>query len=134
MYNRTEIIPIDLELNKQESMKRHALALKILLPHGVPKTADGDTLKVHWTLTCAYLEETALTLEAIGSICDDPDVIVNATCAPLEEGKILVLEVLKKLEAVIAKVRARQEAESVAAQVNREANAYWKKYWENTPF
>lgn len=133
MYNRVEIVPIDLELNKQESRKRHSLALKILLPV-VPKTEEGDTLKVHYTFTCAYLQETALQLEAIGSICDDPDVIVNAECLPLEEGKILVFEVLKKLEAVIDKVKARKEAESVAVQVNREAPACWKKYWGNHGF
>lgn len=106
-YNRVEEIPIDMELDKS-AFDRHALALKIIMPNGVPVMENKDTLKVHWKMTCAYLEETALALEAIGSICDDPEVIVNANCAPLEEGKILVFNVLEKLKKVIKKIRKRK--------------------------
>lgn len=107
---RVEDVPVELSLDKLATIERHKLALKILLNRDVDdfKVRDGDTLKVTWRLVLEYLGRTEMQLEALGDILDDPDIIVDAKCEPLEEGKILVFEVFRKLKKVIRKVRKQQ--------------------------
>ncbi len=117
---RHEEIPINLKLDKLETMRRHALALKILLGNDMEslKLQDGDVVNVSWKLVCDYLGDAAIKLEAICSICDDPDVVVDAECDALIEGKVLVYEVLHKLKKLIKKVN------------KRKAKARWSAYRE----
>lgn len=110
---RVEDVPVRLRLDKLSTIERHKLALDILLGSG--RTAglrlqECDALDVTWRLVLEYLGQTEAQLMALSDILDDPDVIVDARCDPLEEGKILIFEVFRKLKKVIRKVRKRQQA------------------------
>ena len=111
MYSqRQENIQVKLEL-EAEAAKRHTLALKLLLKRGIEEYTlhEGNTIKIDWEMVCSYLGDVAIQLEALGSLCDDPEVVVNAECPALIEGKVLVYEVLHKLKKLIKKVQRRQE-------------------------
>lgn len=121
MYNnRVEEIPVRLEL-EADAAKRHALALKVLLKRDdYSDLLPGDIVKIDWTLFCGYLGDVAIQLEALGSLCDDPDIVVTAECDPLMEGEILVYEVLHKLKKLIKKVKKRKDARE---------HEPWKNSW-----
>lgn len=126
MYSqRQENIQVKLEL-EAAAAKRHALALKILLRKGIEEYGlrEGDTIKVDWGFVCSYMEDVAVQLEALGSICDDPDVVVNAECDTLMEGKVLVHEVLHKLKKLIKKVQKRQYKEAKASMAGHAVDIF----------
>jgi hypothetical protein len=67
----------------------------------------GDDLKVTYTFTAAYFGNVVKCLEAVKKICSDPNVVVSASCANLTQGRILIYEALKRLDAVIVEIDKR---------------------------
>jgi len=67
---------------------------------------DQDDFGVTYTFTCDYYGDIVRALTAVETIIDDPETIVSEVdCEMLEEGRILIFEVLTKLDSVIRKVR-----------------------------
>lgn len=99
---RREKVEIKMTLHK-EAFERHKKAVKILLVP--PEMMEDDSLVITYKFFCEYFGNVVACLQAVEEICDDPDIIKEADCEALEEGRILVYEVLRKLEAVIQKVK-----------------------------
>ena len=133
MYSqRQENIQVKLEL-EAEAAKRHTLAVKLLLNRGIEEynLHEGDTIKVDWGMVCGYMGDVAVQLEAVGSICDDPDVVVDAECSALIEGKVLVYEILHKLKKLIKKVQRRQEKELRRQEREKELRRQEKELFQS---
>ena len=101
---KTEEIKIKMTLDKK-AYARHAHAVTTLVPP--QKMDESDDLKVNYTFRAGYFGGIVDALEAVKKICSDPDVVVSASCASLTQGRILVYEALKRLDAVIAEIEKR---------------------------
>jgi len=102
---KTEEIHIKMELDKK-AYARHSRAVMDIMDK--PIDMEGkDTLKVDYTLYAHYFGDVVKKLEAMKKICSDPDVIVSASCASLTQGRLLIYEALKRLDAVIAEIEKR---------------------------
>jgi hypothetical protein len=119
IIDRVEQVDIKLVLDKLRSVERHKLALTVLLPYTLPRMSEGDTLEVTWHFVIQYLYDTALKLEAIKSICEDPEVVISADCEALKTGEILIYTVLAKLHAVMDRL-AQQELDEILTEANKE--------------
>jgi hypothetical protein len=97
-----------MELTK-DAADKHEDAVKTLIRNLKTQLRDGDTLKVTYDFIVQYYGDIVRKLQAVGVICSDPSVVVTASCGELEEGRILVYEVLKKLDHVIQLARQRDE-------------------------
>ena len=104
---RVEDVKMHLALNSV-AVKRHKKALKRL---GIffEDIKDGDTCKVNYTFYIEYLGSVAKDLADMSQICNDPTVIVDASCERLEKGQILVYEILKKLDSIIGTIKRRKD-------------------------
>ena len=104
---REEEIKIKLVVG-ESVYKRCEKAVKTLVTPSVEPSEMGSRtdLLIEYTLWCEYFGDVAKALQAIEEILDDPETVVReADCAALEEGRILVFEVLTKLQDVIRKVK-----------------------------
>ncbi len=98
-----ERINIRFELNF-EAFKRHEKAIRILKPGFDPKMMTGsDSFRLDYRFVVDY-HGVVENLNAIVELCDDPDVVNGLSCQALESERILIHEVLKKLDATIEKV------------------------------
>jgi len=68
---------------------------------------EGDTLHVTYTFMADYIGDIVKKLTAVEAICDDPAVIIDADVAEVRHGRMLVYEVLKKLDRISKKLRLR---------------------------
>ncbi len=108
---RTDIVNIKFEL-EYEAFKRHEKAIKTLKPRfDVSLMTAADTFNLDYTF-CIDYHKVSESLGAIMELCDDPDVIHRLVCPSLERERILVYEVLKKLDATIAKVKQESRNET----------------------
>lgn len=114
VVTRVDDVVIKLGLEKAQ-LDRHRLALKILLGDRLNHVNlnTGDNLQVEWRLILEYLGKTEMQLEAVLSILEDKEVVAEAKCDTLEQGKILVFEVFKKLSKVIKRLRKAQAKASM---------------------
>ena len=103
---RREHVEIKMELDKA-AYARHASAVRALVPDFKLQMRGGDTLSVRYKFVIEYFGDVAEKLEAVQTLCSDPDVVQTASCADLEQGRILVYEVLKRLDAVIKQVKGK---------------------------
>ena len=105
---RTETICLNMEV-KGSMYEKHRKAVHILTPKYGRYTdiQPDDTIKISYKFWASYYG-VVQNLQAVQDICDDPDVVVKADCAALEEGRILVYETLKKLDNIIQKVKGRE--------------------------
>ncbi|MHC4705019.1 MAG: hypothetical protein ACYTFQ_31100 [Planctomycetota bacterium] len=99
---RTEHIEIKMELDKA-AYDRHRKAVEDFSPH--LQVSEGDTLKLTYNFYCDYHGDIVKKLTAVKEFCSDPAIVHKASCSELEEGRVLVYEVLKKLDEVIQLVR-----------------------------
>jgi hypothetical protein len=86
---------------------RHAQAVGVLVPNFKEQMLKDDELKVAYDFTIEYFGNVVRKLEAVEKICSDPDVVVAASCPELEQGRLLVYEALKRLEAIIKSMKGR---------------------------
>ena len=99
---RHESVRINMKLSKS-SLLNHLEVVKLLRPDVVDLHMDDDTtLSLDYDFSIAYLGDVATNLQAVQELCEAPDVVMEASCAELEQGRILVYEVLKKLDRLIA--------------------------------
>ena len=70
----------------------------------------GDTLCLDYEVSVYYFNDLIKKLTAVQTLCADPEVNVEVSREELEEVRILVYEVLKRLENVIQEVRSRDES------------------------
>ena len=101
--SRIESLHIEMSMDKS-MYKKHIAAMKLLIPDLDVQMAKGDTLNLRYDLRIEYLGKVAECLEAVGELCEDRMVVTKASCKELEEGRILLYEVLKKLDHVIKMV------------------------------
>lgn len=87
-----------------DAYKRHALAVKTLVPDWKQQLKKNDLLKVSYSFWIKYYGNVAEKLAAVAELCDDPEILKEVDCAALEEGRILVYEALKRLDAVIRRL------------------------------
>jgi len=99
---KSENVKIRMKLSKS-GLLHHLETIKLLRPDVVDlQMGDEDSLTVSYDFTIAYLGNVAKALQAVQTLCEAPDVVMEASCEELEQGRILVYEVLKRLEAIIA--------------------------------
>jgi hypothetical protein len=101
-----ENITIGMKL-KPEAATRHKEAVLHLCPGLVGWVKDTDEVNIDYKFCCEYFGSVEVALRHIQSICDDPDVVLDVSCESLAQGRILLYEVLKRLEQVIKTVEAR---------------------------
>ena len=106
---RAESVNIGMDLDKK-AFDRHEEVVRILVPNFKGQLKQGDNLKVSYDFFIMYFGDVVKKLTAVAAICDDPDVVLSASCEELEEGEILCYEVLNKLKRVIALVKNRVES------------------------
>lgn len=88
--------------------ERHKEAIEVLDPsHKDADSGPDDIINVRYKFWVHY-HGVVKQLQAVQEICDDPDVITATSCADLEEGRILIYEVLKKLDNIIQQVKERK--------------------------
>ncbi len=97
---RLETVKIGMDLHPA-AYERHRAAVRTLVPDYDQQMFNGDTLKVSYSLSIGYFGEVVKQLHAVQELCEDPEVISDANCVTLQEGRILCYAVLKKLEAVL---------------------------------
>ena len=96
-----EDVTINLQFTPQ-ALTRHRHDIEQLM--SPPATRDGDLLNIRYKFCIKYFGNIRNALAAVSSICDDPSVVKSVSCAELTQGRILIHEVLKKLEELIKKV------------------------------
>lgn len=97
---RSETVKIGMNL-QFEAYERHREAVRTLLPAFDTRMSAGDDLKVNYTFSIDYFGDVVKKLTAVQELCEDPEIISDANCVTLQEGRILCYAVLKKLEAVL---------------------------------
>jgi hypothetical protein len=107
---KTEAVTINMKIDREMSLK-HKPAIKTILPNFKTQLEGKDHLNLKYEFFINYFGDVERKLRAVHSLCKDPGVIIDASCDEIEEGKILVYKVLKRLEEVIQTVRGR-DAES----------------------
>ncbi|KPK54268.1 MAG: hypothetical protein AMS22_06080 [Thiotrichales bacterium SG8_50] len=103
---RIENVKIKMELD-YDAYLRNKEAVTALT--SVENVREGDKLKITYDFSCWYLGDIVEKLTAVETICNDPATIKTASCSELEEGRILVYKVLRKLDDVIRQVRERND-------------------------
>jgi len=103
---KTESVKITMKLAK-EAADKHEQAVKLLAPNFAKQLMSGDTLNVSYSFCIDYFGNVERRLTAVQELCSDTAVVTQASCEELEEGRLLVYEVLSKLDALIADVKAR---------------------------
>ena len=102
---KTEEIHIKMKLDKK-AYARHAHAVMDVIEKPIGM-GENDDLNVDYTLYAHYFGDVVKKLEAVKKICSDPDIVVSASCASLTQGRLLIYEALKRLDAVIAEIEKR---------------------------
>jgi len=106
--SKTESVEIKFKLDKR-AWDKHREAINLILRNcGKPdlaKVDNGDNVNFTYTFYIDYLGDINRTLEAVGQLCDDPKIVQSCECDILMEGKILLHEILKKLERMIRKLK-----------------------------
>ncbi len=105
---RTEHCKIEMKIEKKEAIQ-YASELKLLLGCSHPEMVKDDFLKFNWDFWIMYFGGIAAKLEAVNSICKNPNIIISADCELLEEGKCLVFKTLTNLKQVIQTIKKRKE-------------------------
>jgi hypothetical protein len=99
--SRIENVRISMELSKSGFLE-HLETIKLLRPDAVDLHMDDDTtLSLDYDFSISYLSSVAEHLKAVQTLCEAEDVVVKASCEELEQGRILIYEVLKRLDAII---------------------------------
>ena len=82
---------------------REAIEVLVKVPDPM---GEGDNLKITYSFYIDYYGKIVKALTAVETIIDDPETVISQVdCEMLEEGRILVFEVLRKLDDVIRKVK-----------------------------
>lgn len=103
---RVERVNIEFELDFK-AFKRHEKAIRALTPgFTLERMSHGDLFCIDYKFMVDY-QGVVESLNAIMELCDDPDVINKLGCKALENERILIYEVLKKLDETIEKVKQR---------------------------
>ena len=105
---RTEKTNIKLELDYDAHKKHHA-AVELLIPKFDTQVLPGDTLKIDYDFLIEYFDNVSVKLQAVQELCEDPDVVVDASCNRLQRGSCVIFDALKALENIIKQVKAREE-------------------------
>jgi len=93
-------VDICMHLDKSGFEKHKADAARVL-GKPIDDLSEGDFIKLKYTFFITYLGDIAKRLEAVGNICDDPAIVRSIDCYQLKEGRILVHEILKKMDRLI---------------------------------
>ena len=101
---RMEDVCIQMTLD-DKAYEKHSEAVNTLVPP--QDVEDGDSVKVKYLFKIGYYGGIVEALKAVKELCDDPDVLVSASCRQLTEGRIMIHEVLKQLDAVIKEIDER---------------------------
>ncbi len=102
---RQEKIEIGMVVDKSVC-ERCEKAVKTLVETDISQMVSGDDLVITYRFYCDYFGNVVEALQAVEKILDDPETVVKkADCVALEEGRILIFEVLTKLNDVIRKVK-----------------------------
>lgn len=107
---RVETLRIRMEVDKERAYTRHSQAMRdIPFTNSKPfeNGEDDDLLKINYTLSIKYFGNVAKALTAVAELCADPEVIVSASAADLTQGRLLVYEAFKRLDAVIKEIEKR---------------------------
>jgi len=97
-----------MEVDGKSAYTRHAQALRDLpFEKSLGAGDDDDLLKVNYTLSIRYFGDVAKALTAVAELCADPKVIVSASAADLTQGRLLIYEAFKRLDAVIKEIENR---------------------------
>ena len=105
---RTEAIRINMKV-KGSMYEKHRKAVNLLVPDydRYANVQTDDTINISYKFWATYYG-VVQNLQAVQSLCDDPDVVVKVDCAELEKGRILIYETLKKLDNIIQHVKGRE--------------------------
>jgi hypothetical protein len=107
---RVEKLRIRMEIDKKRAYTRHSQAMEdipFLNSEPYKGGEDDDLLKIDYTLSIRYFGNVAKALTAVAELCADPDVVVSASAADLTQGRLLVYEAFKQLDAVIKEIEKR---------------------------
>ncbi len=81
--------------------EKHKADVAVLTDKRAMDVTEDDLVKLKYKFFIHYIGDIARKLEAVGNICDDPAVVRDIKCWQLKEGRILIYEVLKKLDRLI---------------------------------
>jgi hypothetical protein len=109
---KCEEVTIKMMLTGKRAHARHAQSLRDLPIEEVSDMERDDSLRVAYTLCIGYFGDVVKELEAVKAICSDPDVVVSASCIELTQGRVLVYESLKRLDAVIQEIEKRSQEDT----------------------
>lgn len=102
---RTESVRITMKLAKEVADK-HEQVVKLLAPNFAKQLIDGDTLNVTYSFCIDYFGDVVQRLTAVQKLCSDLAVVTQASCEELEEGRLLVYEVLRRLDMLITSIKS----------------------------
>lgn len=113
---RQENCTINMELELSAAKKHKRAAETLLREKSSVTMASSDTLKLHYSFRILYFGQIIENLRAVIRICKDPNVIINADCELLEEGRCLAYEALRNLDEAIKTVKHRQLSKTVKGE------------------
>ncbi len=105
---RVEKTTIKLELDYAVH-KKHQEAVELLIPQFHDPVIPGDTLKITYDFIIEYFDNVSANLQAIRELCEDPNIVVAASCNRLQKGSCVIFDTLKALENIIKQIKAREE-------------------------
>jgi hypothetical protein len=103
---RSEEVVFFLNLDAEKARK-HKQSAKIILGGDPTNVADGDTLKLTYTLSIQYWGDIVTRLKAIQRILEDPNVLVSVSTEELKHGRCLIQDVFTELAKVQEQIAAR---------------------------
>lgn len=118
---RIETVRINMKLDKA-AYDRYTAEVKLICPNLWVEMLKDDSLNVKYEFFITYLGQVAANLAAVKTICLDPDVVIDANCEMLTEGRILAYEVLRELDNIIRIVKERNGAPSPPKRT-------WRQWW-----
>ncbi len=105
---RVENTTIKMELD-YEATKKHREAVELLIPNFQGAVKPGDTFRISYNFLIEYFGNVNANLQAIRELCEDPNIVVAASCNRLQKGSCVLFDTLKALENIIEQIKAREE-------------------------
>ncbi len=105
---RVENTTIKMELD-YEATKKHREAVELLIPNFQGAVKPGDTLRISYDFLIEYFGNVNANLQAIRELCEDPNIVVAASCNRLQKGSCVLFDTLKAFENIIEQIKAREE-------------------------
>jgi hypothetical protein len=103
---RQDKLQFQLDLNK-DKVEKHLKHIAIILGQKefIVKLDADDMLKINYDLHIQYFGDVVERLEALNSVLNDPEVLLNISTKELRVGFCLIENIFKQIEAIKTRLK-----------------------------